>query len=92
MKHRDRYSFFDREELLDKGEIELGVQRHGYHEYRINGDRFDTRLHFRVVPVDGEDTWVVWTGYKQEMLDKKENEDLWDISQDRFKKLTMQIE
>jgi hypothetical protein len=49
-------------------------------------------LHFRVVPVDNEDTWVVWTGYKQEMLDKKENEDLWDISQDRFKKLTMQIE
>ena len=82
----------DREELLDKGEIELGVQRHGYHEYRINGDRFDTRLHFRVVPVDDKDTWVVWTGYKQEMLDKKENEDLWDISQDRFKKLTMQIE
>jgi hypothetical protein len=82
----------DREELLDKGKIELGVQRHGYHEYRIDGNRFDTRLHFRVVPVNKKDTWIVWTGYKQEMLDKKENEDLWDITQDRFKKLTMQIE
>ena len=79
------------EKVLDKGKIELGVQKHGYHEYRIDGDKFDTRLHFRVVPVNEQDTWLVWTGYKQEMLDKKENKGIWDLSEDRFKKLTMQI-
>ena len=79
------------ERVLDKGKIELGVQKHGYHEYRIDGDKFDTRLHFRVVPVNEQDTWLVWTGYKQEMLDKKENKGIWDLSEDRFKKLTMQI-
>ena len=79
------------EKVLDKGKIVLGVQKHGYHEYRIDGDKFDTRLHFRVVPVNEQDTWLVWTGYKQEMLDKKENKGIWDLSEDRFKKLTMQI-
>ena len=79
------------EKLLDKGKIELGVQKDGYHEYRIDGDKFDTRLHFRVVPVNEEDTWLVWTGYKQEMLDIKEDKGKWDLSTDRFKKLTMQI-
>ena len=77
--------------LLDKGKIELGVQKHGYHEYRIDGDKFDTRLHFRVVPVNEQDKWLVWTGYKQEMLDKKEDKGIWDITEDRFKNLTMQI-
>ncbi len=77
--------------LLDKGEVEIGVQKHGYHEYRINGDKFDTRLHFRVVPVNEQDTWLVWTGYKEKMLSMKEDKGIWDIREDRHKKLTMQI-
>jgi len=80
-----------RDKLLDSGEIELGVQRHGYHEYKINGDKFETRLHFRVVPVKEQDTWVVWTGIKQKMLDKDKDEGIWDITEDRHKKLTMQV-
>ena len=79
------------EKLLDKGKIELGVQKHGYHEYKIDGNKFDTRLHFRVVPVKEQDKWLVWTGYKQEMLNSKEDEGIWDIREDRFKKLNMQI-
>ena len=77
--------------LLDRGEIELGVQKHGYHEYKLSGDKFDTRLHFRVVPVKEQDTWLVWTGFKQKMLDTKKDAGIWDITEDRFKKLTMQI-
>ena len=79
------------EKLLDKGEITLGVQKHGYHEYKIDGDKFKTRLHFRVVPVNEQDKWVVWTGFKQTMLDSKEDEGIWDIAEDRHKKLTMKI-
>jgi len=79
------------DKLLDKGEIIFGVQKHGYHEYKINGDKFKTRLHFRVVPVKDEDKWVVWTGFKQTMLDSKEDEGIWDIANDRHKKLAMQI-
>jgi len=77
--------------LIDRGKIELGVQKEGYHEYRIDGDKFDTRLHFRVVPVKEQSTWLVWTGYKQQMLDSKEDEGLWDISEDKYKKLDMII-
>ena len=77
--------------LLDRGKIELGVQKDGYHEYRINGDKFETRLHFRVVPVKKQDTWLVWTGYKQKMLDDTEDKGVWDLSKDRFKKLDMLI-
>ena len=79
------------DKLLDKGEIIFGVQKHGYHEYKINGDKFKTRLHFRVVPIKDEDKWIVWTGFKQTMLDSKEDEGIWDISEDRHKKLAMQI-
>ena len=79
------------DKLLDKGEIVLGVQKHGYHEYKIDGDKFKTRLHFRVVPIKDEDKWIVWTGFKQEMLDSKEDEGIWDIAEDRHKKLAMQI-
>jgi len=79
------------EKLLDKGEITLGAQRHGYHEYRIDGNKFDTRLHFRVVPVKEQDKWLVWTGVKQKMLDESKDEGIWDITDDRHKKLTMQI-
>ena len=78
--------------LLDKGALTLGVQKHGYHEYKLDGDKFRTRLHFRVVPVQDQDKWVVWTGVKQKMLDTKEDEGIWDITEDRFKKLTMQID
>ena len=78
--------------LVDRGKIELGVQKEGYHEYKIDGDKFETRLHFRVVPVKEQNTWLVWTGYKQEMLDIKEDEGLWDISEDKYRKLDMIIE
>jgi hypothetical protein len=74
---------------LDEGDVEFGVQRHGYHEYRLDGDKFKTRLHARVVPIDGEDSWVVFTGIKQEMLDSSEDDGLIDITKDRNKKLTL---
>tara|TARA_Y100000004_G_scaffold195698_2_gene263461 strand:- start:828 stop:3338 length:2511 start_codon:yes stop_codon:yes gene_type:complete len=80
-----------RGKLIDSGKIKLGVQRHGYHEYKINGKKFDTRVHFRVVPVNEEDTWLVWTGVKQKMLDADKDEGIWDITEDRHKKLTMQV-
>ena len=75
--------------LLDKGEIVLGVQKHGYHEYKLDGDKFKTRLHFRVIEVDGEKKWLVWTGIKQEMLESDDDAGIWDITEDRFKKLTL---
>ena len=78
--------------VIDKGNVILGVQRDGYHEYKLEGDKFDTRLHMRVIPVKNQKTWLAWTGIKQTMLERSDKEDLWDITQDRFKKLTMQID
>ena len=45
---------------IDSGELELGVQREGYHEYKINGDKFETRFHVRVVPLD-ENVFSIYT-------------------------------
>tara|TARA_R100000458_G_C8278177_1_gene254070 strand:+ start:6117 stop:8627 length:2511 start_codon:yes stop_codon:yes gene_type:complete len=81
-----------KDKLLDSGKILMGVQRHGYHEYKLEGDKFETRLHLRVIPVKDQDTWLAWTGIKQKMLERQEEEGLWDITEDRHKKLTMQIE
>jgi hypothetical protein len=74
---------------IDSGDVELGVQREGYHEYKITGDKFDTRFHVRVVPLDEKQTWVVWTGKKQEMLDLDSDENLWDITEDKYAKLEL---
>lgn len=79
------------EKLLDSGKITLGVQKDGYHEYKLNGRKFNTRMHFRVIPIKNKDTWLVWTGYKQQMLQDDEDEDLWDITEDRYKKLDVDI-
>ena len=77
----------DEDNLLDSGDLILGVQKDGYHEYKLEGDKFDTRMHLRVVPLDEKDTWIAWTGKKQEMLDNKDNENLWNIQEDRYSKL-----
>jgi len=77
----------DSGKTLDKGELLLGVQKQGYHEYKLNGDKFDTRIHIRVLPVDEKNTWLAWTGKKQEMLPLDEDEKLWDITEDKHANL-----
>jgi hypothetical protein len=77
----------DRKRVIDEGDIELGVQKQGYHEYFLKGNKFETKMHFRVLPVKDERTWLAWTGYKQKPADKEEDEGLWDITEDKFSKL-----
>jgi len=73
--------------LIDSGKVELGVQRDGYHEYMLEGNKFDTKFHVRVIPVDGEDTWLAWTGLETKPVDPDSDEGVWDISKDKFAKL-----
>ncbi len=73
---------------IDSGKLILGVQKEGYHEYKLEGDKFDTRFHVRVVPLDEKKTWIVWTGKKQEMLDMKDDSKLWDITEDKYADLS----
>ena len=75
--------------VIDTGKLILGVQKHGYHEYKLEGDKFETRLHLRVVPIDEKDTWITWTGKKQTMLNENEDKGIWDITEDRYKKLDL---
>ena len=69
---------------IDKGELEIGVQRNGYHEYRLDGNKFQTRLHIRIVPLNEQKRWLAWTGKKQEMLDRKADDGVWDITEDKY--------
>ncbi len=75
--------------VLDSGELEFGVQKDGYHEYRLDGKKFQTRIHFRVVPLDEKQTWVAWTGTKQKMLDKDSEDNLWQLSEDKYSDLEL---
>ena len=75
--------------VIDTGKLILGVQKHGYHEYKLEGYKFETRLHLRVVPIDEKDTWITWTGKKQTMLNENEDKGIWDITEDRYKKLDL---
>ena len=79
----------DSTKVLDKGELIFGVQRHGYHEYRMEGDKFQSRIHFRVVPLDEKKSWIVFTGKKQEMLDDSSDEGIINIKQDKFSNLEL---
>ena len=76
----------DRSKTIDSGSVELGVQKEGYHEYFLEGNKFQTKLHLRYVPVKGKKMWLAWTGYKQEPADKESDEGLWDIYEDKFAK------
>ena len=78
--------------IIDEGNVILGVQRDGYHEYKLEGDKFETRIHVRVVPVKEKDTWVVWTGKKQSMLDDNDDVDIWNIKDDKYAKLNFPAE
>lgn len=80
-------SNIDKAKLLDDGEITLGVQRHGYHEYFLEGNKFQSKLHFRVVPVKGKEEWVAFTSVKQGAVDPKTDEGVWDIHADKYHKL-----
>ena len=73
--------------VIDKGNVILGVQRDGYHEYKLEGDKFDTRIHVRVVPLNEKKTWVVWTGKKQNMLKDEDDVDVWNINEDKYSNL-----
>jgi len=79
----------DSNKLIDKGELVFGVQKDGYHEYRMEGEKFQTRIHFRVVPVNEKNTWLVFTGKKQEMLDPESDEGLIDITKDKYHNLSL---
>ena len=78
--------------LIDSGKIRLGIQRDGYHEYFLEGSKFETKMHYRVLDVDGEKMWLAWTGYKQTPADKKGDEGKWNIYEDRYNKLPLPTE
>jgi len=81
-----------REKVVDSGSVKLGVQKEGYHEYFLNGNKFQTKIHFRVVESKGDKMWIAWTGYKQEPADDDEDKGLWNIYEDRYNSLTIPTE
>jgi len=78
-----------KDKIIDSGKIELGLQRHGYHEYFLEGNKFETKLHIRVLPVKDKKMWLAWTGFKQTPADKDNDEGIWNIYEDRFNELTI---
>ena len=76
-----------KEKLIDEGIVKLGVQRHGYHEYILDGDKFKTKLHFRVVPLEDEPRWIAFTSIEDDPVDPKSDEGIWNITQDKNNKL-----
>ena len=79
----------DSTKVLDSGELIFGVQKHGYHEYRMEGDKFQSRIHFRVVPLNEKKSWIVFTGKQQKMLDDDSNEGIINISDDKYSNLEL---
>ena len=72
----------DKGKIIDSGKIRLGIQRDGYHEYFLEGNKFETKMHYRVIKIDGKDM-AIWTGFKQEPADKEGDKGKWNIYQDR---------
>tara|TARA_R100000329_G_scaffold42745_1_gene39889 strand:+ start:6281 stop:8794 length:2514 start_codon:yes stop_codon:yes gene_type:complete len=82
----------ERGKIIDSGKIKLGVQKDGYHEYFLEGNKFETKLHIRVIPVKGERMWLAWTGYKQKPADTDSDTGKWNIYEDRYNKLSIPTE
>jgi len=75
--------------IIDEGKIRLGVQKHGYHEYFLEGNKFETKFNIRKLRVDDNDMWLAWSGYKQTPADDEGDMGLWNIYEDRNKKLPL---
>lgn len=82
----------ERGKVIDSGDIELGVQKDGYHEYFLRGNKFETKMHIRVIPIDNKPMWLAWTGYKQEPADTEGDKGKWNIYEDRYNKLSIPTE
>ena len=80
-------SNIEKEKVIDSGTVELGVQRHGYHEYMLDGNKFQTKLHVRYLPVKGEKMWLAWTGYEHKPADPNTDEGIWNIYEDKYSKV-----
>ena len=78
-----------KKKIIDSGKIKLGVQKNGYHEYFLNGNKFETKLHLRVIEAEDKTMWLAWTGYKQTPADTDSDAGLWDITEDRYSKLPL---
>tara|TARA_R110002012_G_scaffold138417_1_gene293628 strand:- start:896 stop:3418 length:2523 start_codon:yes stop_codon:yes gene_type:complete len=74
---------------LDEGKIKLGVQKDGYHEYFLEGNKFDTKFNIRRVRAEGKEMWLAWSGYKQSPADAKNDSGLWNIYDDRYNELPL---
>jgi len=75
--------------IIDEGEVRLGVQKHGYHEYFLEGNKFETKFNIRKIKVENKDMWLAWSGYKQSPADEKDDAGLWNIYEDRNKELPL---
>lgn len=75
--------------LLDEGSIRLGIQKHGYHEYFLEGNKFETKFNIRRLKVDNKEMWLAWSGYKQTPADDESDGGVWNIYEDRYKELTL---
>ncbi len=73
-----------REKTVDSGTVRLGIQRDGYHEYFLEGNKFETKFHVRYIPVGENKMRLAWTGYEQKPADKEGDEGLWNIYEDKF--------
>jgi len=80
---------FRKGKLIDSGKVKLGVQRHGYHEYFLEGNKFETKFHVRVIPVKGKDMWLAWTGVETEPVNPETDDGIWDIREDKKSKLVL---
>jgi hypothetical protein len=78
----------DKDKLIDKGNIDLGAQRDGYHEYLLKGDMYKGKFHVRIVPIQKQKKWVAWTGYETKPTDASSDEDLWNIETDKYRNIT----
>ena len=75
--------------LIDSGDVKLGVQKEGYHEYFLDGNKFETKLHVRMLEVKGKRMWLAWTGYEQKPADTDSDKGLWNIYEDKYSSLKL---
>ena len=74
-----------KDKLFDKGQLVIGAQRHGYHEYILSGEEVKSKLHFRYVEAfDDQKMWIAFTGFEMKPAPEDSDEGLVNIYEDKF--------
>ena len=74
--------------IVDKLIIAVSNDYSKEYLFEPNIDKFETKLHLRVVPLDGKKQWIAFSSFTNKPVEPKSDDGIWDINESDNKHLS----